>query len=220
LSHVLNHGVLPKGYYALAEQSAGGVSPDVITLAKRDAVSEQESGAEGGTTVATRPPTVAVSAALEPAIYAVKANRLVIRHVSEDRVVAIVEVVSEGNKASRREFEAFLDKACGAIQVGIHLLVIDLHRPTKRDPQGIHGAIWEALGDESYVAPPDKPVTLASYVGMPGFRAYVEPVAVGDVMPPMPLFLSSTRYVDVPLEDSYMQAVAEIPDAARAPLER
>jgi hypothetical protein len=204
----------------MAEQIAGGVSSDVITLARRDADSEQEGQAEGGTAVATRPPKVAISAALEPQLYATKANRLVIRHISEDRVVAIVEGVSEGNKASRREFENFLDKICGAIEDGIHLFLIDLHPPTKRDPHGIHGAIWEALGDESYVAPPNKPLTLASYVGRPDFRAYVEPVGVGDILPPMPLFLSSSRYVDVPLEDSYMLAVAEIPDAARAPLER
>ena len=221
----LNHGVLPKGYYAMAEQVAGGIVPDVLTLQAMDHEESDEeypspSGEDGGTAVAVRPPKLSVRAKLEQSIYARKANRLVIRHQSSDRVVALVEVVSAGNKASQRDFDAFVDKAAAAIYDGIHLSLVDLHPPTARDPQGIHGAIWSALGDGSYVAPPGKPLTLAAYVGSPEFSAYVEPLAVGQVLPAMPVFLTSTRYVELPLEDSYLAAVAEIPDRARTPLER
>ena len=219
LMSVLNRGVLPKGYYAMAEQIAGGITPDVITLqmASDDYGADDVEG--GGTAVQTKPPQVSITAALEPRMYATKANRLVIRHSSNDRIVALVEILSPGNKAGRRDMDAFIEKACEAIEAGIHLLVIDLHGPTPRDPQGIHGLIWKTLGDDSFIAPPDKPLTLASYVGRPAFRAYVEPLAVGDALPPMPLYLGSTQYVNVPLEESYMQAVSEIPEPARKPLE-
>ena len=220
LKNELNRGILPKGYYAMAEQIAGGIMPDVITLQMAGDGEDDDTDFEGGgTAVQTKPPQVSCSATLEPRMYATKVNRLVIRHSSNDRVVALVEVLSPGNKAGQREMDAFIENAWEAIHAGIHLLVIDLHRPTRRDPQGIHGLIWESLGDDSYVAPPNKPLTLASYVGCPEFRAYFEPLAVGDVLPPMPLYLGSRRYVNVPLEESYMQAVSEIPEPARKPLE-
>ncbi len=221
LSHALNGGLLPPGYYAMAEQVAGGVIPDVLTLQAIEGEDEAgESDRSGGTAVAVEPPKVSISARLEQSLYVRKANHLVIRHRSSDRIVAILEVMSAGNKANRRDFNDFMKKTADAIHAGIHVLLIDLHPPTARDPQGIHGAIWAELGDDSYVAPPGKPLTLVSYTGKPDFTCYVEPTAVGQPLKAMPLFLSATRYVTVPLEDSYMRAFAEIPDRARAPLER
>jgi hypothetical protein len=220
LSHVLNSGLLPAGYYAMAEQVASGIIPDVLTL---QAIEDDDQGADpdasGGTAVAVEPPKVSISARLEQSLYARKANHLVIRHRSTDRVVAILEVISAGNKANRRDFNDLMKKTLDALHAGIHILLIDLHPPTPRDPQGIHGAIWSELGDDSYRAPQDKPLTLVSYVGHPDLTCFVEPTAVGQPLKAMPLFLSTARYVTVPLEDSYMRAFAEIPDRARAPLE-
>jgi hypothetical protein len=221
IKNTLNRGILPAGYYALAEQIAGTVEPDVLTLqAIGDDADERASEAGGGTAVAVQPPRVSIRAKLDQTRYARKANRIVIRHQSSDRVVALIEVVSAGNKSSQRDFKAFLDKATAAIFDGIHLSLVDLHPPTSRDPQGIHGAIWSELGDSSYKAPPNKPLAIAAYVGNPSFSAFVEPLAVGDPLPALPVFLTPERYVEVPLEDSYMAAVAEVPDRARAPLER
>ncbi len=220
ISSALNRGILPAGYYAMAEQIAGGFEPDVLTLQAIENVDDDlETDEQGGTAIAVRPPKVSIQAKLEQSLYAHKANRIVIRHRSRDRVVALVEIVSAGNKSNQRDFEAFVEKAASAIYDGIHLSIVDLHPPTSRDPQGIHGAIWSDLGDNTYKAPPNKPLTLAAYVGKPDFSAFVEPLAVGDVLPPLPVFLSPYRYVEVPLEESYMAAVAEVPDRARAPLE-
>jgi hypothetical protein len=221
IKHTLNHGLLPAGYYAMAEQVAGGMIPDVLTLQAIQAEDESaEADTGGGTAVAVEPPKVSISARLEQSLYVRKANHLVIRHRSSDRIVGIVEVMSAGNKANRRDFSDFIKKTADAIHAGIHILLIDLHPPTSRDPQGIHGAVWAELGDNSYVAPPGKPLTLVSYTGKPDFTCYVEPTAVGQPLQAMPLFLTATRYVTVPLEDSYMRAFAEIPNRVRTPLER
>jgi len=221
LARALNSGLLPAGYYAMAEQVAGGIIPDVLTLqAIDDSDDAPGRDGEGGTAVAVQPPKVSITSRLEQSMYARKANHLVIRHQSSDRVVAILEVVSAGNKANRRDFGDFMTKTVDAIHHGIHVLLIDLHPPTSRDPQGIHGAIWTELGDDTYVAPSGKPLTLVSYVGKPELTCYVEPTAVGNALQPMPLFLTPRRYVSVPLEESYMRAFAEIPDRARMPLER
>jgi hypothetical protein len=176
--------------------------------------------AAGGTMVAVQPPRAAYSAILESSAYVAKANRIAVRHVSDDRVVAILELVSPGNKAGDHEFRKFLEKAGRILDQGVHLLVIDLHPPTTRGPHGIHVAVWESLGGQSEPFPDGKPLTIASYVADVPVPTYIYPLAVGDVLPNVPLFLSSTRYVDVPLEASYMQAVAEVPKQARAPLER
>jgi hypothetical protein len=89
--------------------------------------------------------------------------------------------------------------------------LIDLLPPGPRDPQGVHGAVWSELGDDSYSAPPEKPLTLVAYSAGPTKRAYVEPFAVGDLLKAMPLFLSVSTYVSVPLEETYQVAFRGVP---------
>jgi hypothetical protein len=225
LADVLNEGVLPAGYYALAEQIAG-IIPDVLTLqaVDDDPSLPKEPVDSSGTALAVSPPRTTVMARLESerALYAQRANHIAIRHQSNDRVVAILEIVSAGNKSGQKAFDKFVGKATDALWDGVHLLVIDLYPPTSRDPNGIHGAIWDALDGNEYHRPPNKPLTLASYSAFEldtPIEAFVEPIAVGDPLPPMPLFLAAGRHVTVPLEPSYMTAVSKIPVRARKPLE-
>ena len=102
-----------------------------------------------------------------------KANRIVVRH-RHGQVVAVVEIVSPGNKASKNELRTFVEKTSELIMQGIHLLVIDLFPPGKRDPQGIHKAIWDEFLEEEIVLPADQPLTLAAYDAGPPPVAYVE----------------------------------------------
>jgi hypothetical protein len=138
----------------------------------------------------------------EDRIYARKADRIAVHH-RHGQVVAVVEIVSPGNKASRNELRAFVEKTANLIAQGVHLLVIDLLPPTQRDPQGIHKAIWDEFMEEDFELPTDKPLTLASYDAGPPQVAYVELVAVGDVLPDMPIFLKPDCYVPAPLEATY-----------------
>src|SRR5580692_6002572 len=92
-----------------------------------------------------------------------------------------------------------------------HLVVVDLFPPTPRDPQGIHKAIWDEFGDEPFDFLPDKPMTVASYIGGDLPTAYVESVGVGDPLPSIPLFLTEYDHIPCPLEISYMQAWATFP---------
>src|SRR5260370_20169657 len=126
--------------------------------------------------------------------YVLKRRTLVIRHSSDDRIIALIEIVSPGNKASRHALRSFVEKATEALYRSYHLLIVDLHLPTRRDPQGIHGAIWSAISDEDFTAPPDKPLTLAAYSAGTIKQAFVGPVAVSDVLPEMPLYLEPEGY--------------------------
>jgi len=61
-----------------------------------------------------------------------------------------------GNKLSRQAFQRFTNKARDLLRSGVNLLVIDLFPPTRRDPQGIHEAIWEQFADDAFELPADK----------------------------------------------------------------
>jgi hypothetical protein len=64
-----------------------------------------------------------------------------------------------------------------------------------------------------------KPLTLAAYECGLSTRAYVEAVAVGDVLPDMPLFLQPGGQVPVPLERTYQTAWVAVPRRWRDVLE-
>ncbi len=205
IADCLNGGLLPPDYMALADQVTGRPIPDVVALQVREL-----DGEPGGIAVASAPPSARVIARLEKINYAKRADRIVIKH-RHGRVVAIIEIVSPGNKDSRNAFRSFIEKAADILNQGVNLFVVDLFPPTPRDPQGIHKAIWDEFGDEPFEFLPDKPLTVASYIGGEIPVAYVESVGVGDPLPSLPIFLSETRYVPAPLEVSYQQAWATFP---------
>ncbi len=134
-------------------------------------------------------------------------------------MVAVLEIVSPGNKESRHAIRTFARKALAFLNAKIHLLIVDLFPPGRRDPQGIHKVIWDQLRDEPFTLPPDKPLTLAAYAAGGEITAYVEPVAVGDPLPDMPVFLTVDRYVPCPLESTYQTAWEQFPAPLKGPLE-
>ncbi|HUY34700.1 MAG TPA: DUF4058 family protein [Pirellulales bacterium] len=212
IRNALNTGVLPPDYYAMAEQIAGNLQPDVLTLQHETPDPGEPLGERASATaVEMAPPEVRFIAKTEMDAYAFKRRTMVIHHASDDRIVALIEIVSRGNKASKHPLRRFVEKAGTALYRGYHLLIIDLQPPGPRDPQGIHGAVWEEISDDTYTAPPDKPLTLAAYSAGPVKTAYVQPVAVGDVLPDMPLFLEPDAYVKVPLEMTYLGAWRGVP---------
>lgn len=209
LRNALNAGVLPAGYFALAKQILGGPTPDVATLSH---CPESDTLAAGGgaVAIAEAAPRARFITSAEPDLYARKANRIVVKH-RLGHVVAAIEILSPGNKDSRHALRSFAAKAEGLLRQGISLLVVDLFPPTPRDPQGIHKAIWDEIREEPFELPADKPLTVAAYcAGLP-HTAYVEPVAVGDPLPPLPIFLDPDTYVPAPLEETYQTAWSKSP---------
>ncbi len=221
IRNTLNSGLLPSDYYALAEQIAGPMGPDVLTL-QADSYPENGSvvpSSGGGIAVATAPPPARMTAAAEMNDYVLKRRTLVIRHSSGDRIIALIEIVSPGNKAARHALRSFVEKAVEALYRGYHLLIVDLFPPGPRDPQGIHGAIWSELSDDHFELPPAEPLTLAAYSAGPIKRAYIEPTAVGRAMMDMPLFLEPEMYINVPLEATYQAAYRGVPQRWKRELE-
>ncbi len=225
IRNALNGGLLPDGYYALAEQHAGGFVPDVITL--HVSPPEQEGpplpplpSLNGGTALAEAPPRVRRKQVIEPAALA-RRRTLAIRHVSGHRLIALIEIVSPANKDRLAHVAELVEKAVTALERGVHLLLVDLYPPGPHDPQGVHGAIAQWLGqtDDPYDLPPDEPLTLAGYAAGPRVDVYLEHLAVGAALADMPLFLTPDRYVSAPLEATYQAAYRGLPAFWRGVLE-
>ncbi|HUG66676.1 MAG TPA: DUF4058 family protein [Pirellulaceae bacterium] len=213
ISNALNKDNLPDGFFALVEQVIGGPIPDVVTLQRTDSL-PRDSKRSGGVAVAELPPRASYVVSAESDIYASKANRIVIKH-RLGTLVAVIEIVSPGNNNTQHGFRSFVDKAAELIRHGISLLVVDLFPPGRFDPQGIHNAIWSAIGPELYEPPADKPLTVAAYKAQELMTAYVEPVGVGDSLPSLSIFLDARMYVPAPLEATYQETWDKCPSVVK-----
>src|SRR5438552_3724154 len=135
LRRALNGGLLPQGYYALAEQVAGEIIPDVLTLQQAGGAPEageafRHGSSTGVLTVTEAPPRVSVTATSSEAVtLALRRRRITIRHATGDRIIALIEIVSPGNKESEPMLQAFVEKAAAALWQGYHLLILDLWPP-------------------------------------------------------------------------------------------
>ncbi|WP_020472494.1 DUF4058 family protein [Zavarzinella formosa] len=203
----LNNGLLPEDYYALAEQHAAGFGPDVLTLQDVDPLASASSGG----VIAAPKPITSHYAETATAFYRRKKSSVVVRHVSGDRIVAMIEVISPGNKSTQNALNALVTKAGELLEHQIHLLLLDPFPPGRRDPNGIHAVIWSMVDDKPFALPADKPLTLVSYECDDITRAYIETIAVGDPLPEMPLYLEPHGYVSIPLEATYQSAWDTVP---------
>jgi hypothetical protein len=214
----LNAGLLPHGFYAQAEQVAGEVVPDVITLHAGDPYPASNGSVSGATAVLEAPPEVSITHELsEEEAYAVLQNSVVIRHASGDRVVALIEILSPGNKASIGQLEALIRKLSSALNHGIHLLVVDLFPPGTNDPRGVHAAFWRFGQGAEFRLPTNKDRAIVAYEAAQRPRAYIEPVGLAQNLPPMPVFLEAGWYL--PLEPTYAEAYSSVPERWRTVIE-
>jgi hypothetical protein len=207
IANALNGGMLPSAFPAMIEQSASGCKK----LGDRPEPA-------GGVAVADAPPRARFVTSAESDLYASKADRIAIRH-RLGQVVAVIEIISPGNKSTLHALRSLVKKAGELLRQGISLLVVDLFPPSPRDPQGIHKAIWDEIRDEPFALPPDKPLTVAAYSAGEPTTAYVEPVVVGDALPSLPIFLDPRTYVPAPLESTYEATWSKCPAVLREAVE-
>ena len=217
IRRALNNGVLPAGYSAMVEQHADRGIPDVLALELAGPDPDGAAEPSGGPATAIAPPKARFTAEFAADRYAVLRKTVVIRR-GDDRVVALIEIASPGNKSGRHGLRAFVGKVAAAIEHGLHVLVVDLFPPGPRDPDGLHPVIWGEFRDEPYTRPADKPLTVVSYEAGPVTRAYINPVAVGDPLPDAALFLGPGLHVNVPLEATYAAEFGGIAHRTRATL--
>jgi hypothetical protein len=226
----LNMGGLPDGYYSNAERHVGRKQPDVVTLQEAtDEIMDDLEGFGDSTAVA------ASSVATEPQLslhvagdgsYSDLQLRVVIRHESGDRIVAILELTSPANKDRSDSVDKFLEKATAALDSGVHVSIIDLLPPTKHDaPHGLIGHVATAAHLQRLSVPQNKPLMVGAFASKsiacePGpVELWAEPLAVGDALPDLPIFYREDRFVNIPLAATYAAAWEATPKRWRKVIE-
>jgi hypothetical protein len=216
IAATLNRGRLPKGVAALVEQCSGPRESDVLAIERRG---KTHSGFAEDAGVATMiPPVTRFVSRTTKQIYATRANLILLKH-HLGRTIAVIEIVSPGNKDSRAAMRDFVEKTIEFLRAGIHVLMIDLFPPTSRDPLGMHKVIWDEIEEKDFALPTGNDRILASYETGGVQACYVEAIGVGDVLPDMPLFLANSWHVPVPLEPTYEAASNACPDDLRVAVE-
>src|SRR6516165_722118 len=79
----------------------------------------------------------------------------------------------------------------------------------------LHKVIWDEIVEEDFTVPDGKDLILVSYKTGGERAAYIEPLAVGDALPDMPLFLTNDLHVMVPLEVTYQATWDASPEDLR-----
>jgi hypothetical protein len=217
IAQSLNAGLLPSTYYALVEQIASALDPNIQSLAIglpaprafadgriAATVDEEECDVPDFVKVPT------IQDALADDFAFTKRNRVVIRQIDGHRVGAMVDIVLHRDKSHQRALDCFLLDTYNLFDTGVPMLILDLIPPGPLDPNGTPGIISDKIFNEPFCLPAEQPLTLASYMAG-SRRTIIEVVAIGESLPEMPLFLSSERYVNVPLEATYLAAWSAVP---------
>lgn len=215
LKEALNDGVLPPGYLALTDQRVGIHIPDVTATGPPNG--------DGGEAANGHP---AARPHADQTVTLAARRRVVRRRVlvlDGNEVAAVVEIVSPTNKDGPQNVAEFAEKAADLLASRVHLAVVDVLPPGPADAGGMHPPIArryagrKRIGRRDTEAPPaDRPLTFVGYQASTPPVAYLNYGAVGLPLPAVPLFLRGSRYVDLPLEQTYMTGYTRLPAAIRA----
>ena len=122
--------------------------------------------------------------------------------------MAAIEIVSPSNKDRQDKRDIFTGKAAGLLQQGVYVSVVDLVSVRQANLYAELVAMYGGA-DPRLAAPP--PHLYAATLRTrpiprrhrPLLEAWFLPMAVGQPLPTIPLWLSETLRVELPLEISY-----------------
>lgn len=86
----------------------------------------------------------------------------------------------------------------------------------------MHAAIWSMVENRRSKArvPNDRPMLVASYRADWNPIGYLNYVGVGRPLPPGPLYIDESRFIDVPLNATYRETYNRLPKELKAELPR
>jgi len=200
---------LPEEYFAEFQVTLGTrIEVDVATFSE-DSEHESSDGNGGGKAVQTltwAPPTAtAIMPAVFPDIFEVR----IFSNMTGPALVAVIELVSPGNKDREEARRAFATKCAAYLQQGIGLIVIDI--VTSRHAN-LYDELIALLGHgERFAFPSSTPLYATAY--RPAHRhkrneidLWLETLEVGKPLPVLPLAIRGLGYLPVNLEETYMEA--------------
>jgi hypothetical protein len=182
------------------------VEADVAQFAAESSFKEAN-GAGGVAVQPYAPPAAAISIPIEyPDEFAVHVREI----RDSSRLVAVMEIVSEGNKKEVSERQAFAAKCAAHLQLGIGLVVADVVTSRRAN---LHDTLIRHMGEaDKYLFPPDTPIYVAAY--RPVRRAdrnlidfWPMPLTIGQPLPAVPLALKGFTTIALDLEATYVDAL-------------
>jgi hypothetical protein len=202
--------ILPRRFFAEVQTRLGSrVEADVAEFEWLDEGKFEETGngAGGGLAVQTWAPPVATLAM--PAVFPDSFEVQVRDERDDARLVAVVELVSPGNKDRPETRLAFASKSVSYLQRGIGLIVVDI---VTEKHFNLHNELLPLLNlDTRFAMPDDPPLYAVAYrPTRQGNSNLIEgwPVAlsIGATLPLLPLWLRRFSAIPLDLEASYEDA--------------
>jgi hypothetical protein len=128
------------------------------------------------------------------------------------RLVAALELISPRNKDRPSARAYYLSRYLGYLKEGAHLLLVDVHR------RPLNFSFADALAQELQIEQPPTPapLTVSYRVGEPAatggrlLAIWRRPLQVDAPLPTMQLPLTVLASIQVNLEETYMQAAADV----------
>lgn len=211
LADLLNDSLLPPEFIAEEHTHAGTrLEIDVATFEQQEAATGVRASGSGGTAVL--PQLVYSPPAPQFTIPAVLADRFEVRVFATAAgmtLVAVIELVSPGNKDRPEECRAFATKCASYLYQGVSLIIIDI--VTNRQAN-LHNEMMRLMNANATTGfPPSTNLYAVAY--RPVMRAErpevdVWPVAcaLGEPLPTLPLRLTGDLFVPVDFESTYDEA--------------
>ena len=206
----LNQDQLPAEYFAMPLVTlGGGVQVDGGTFQ----TSEQPENSNGGVVTQIcappQPPLSAVVDFVSLDVYEVR----VMQQIGGPKLRSAIELVSPANKDRASHRRAFAIKCASYLQQGVAVIIVDV--VTERTAN-LHAALADILGlahplawcspSQLYVVA-YRPTQAADAQRL---EVWPEALAVGAVLPTMPLWLSETLCLPLALEESYQATCAAL----------
>ena len=136
------------------------------------------------------------------------ARRIEIQHAEGRPLIAVVEVVAPAYKAYGATIEAFVKKSVALLKRGVHVAIVDVVPDPAELPGGFLAAITARTkrGVTRHTVEGDE--TRTALVAATGAvcTAHSRPYEVGAALPSLPLYLTPTQFVTLPLEAAYLSA--------------
>jgi hypothetical protein len=211
MARLLNQGILPSGYYAVPLVDRDGpIEIDVATLRDQEAPGSASGGVEPRTWAAPAP-------ALAVAVDLATVDSVEVQVFADDgdpRLAAAVELLSPRNKDRHAARQAFVVKCVGYLQQGSSVVVVDTVTTRRAD---LNSAILSLLGvDIGAATLPPASLSAVSYravgreEGSQQLEVWPAPLALGQPLPTLPLWIASDFSVPLELEASYQITCADL----------
>jgi hypothetical protein len=210
MARVLNQGVLPSGYYAVPLVDRDGpIEIDVAALREQGAA---VAGDNASRPQPWAPPAPAVAVAVElPASDEIEVQ--VFADHGDPRLAAAVQLVSPRNKDRPQARQAFAVKCVGYLQQGSSVVAVDTVTTRRTD---LNAAILSLLGADVATALLPSGLSAVSYraVGQEEesqqLHLWPAPLALGQPLPTLPLWIAADFSVPLDLEASYQMTCTDL----------